>query len=293
MKCKKCGAELPENAKFCSECGTETVGQDENIEPQNIQSQSEKKGFFNDKKNIIIGILSIAVVVLLCFTFIFNTGLPLGKKGYDGTYSSVGSSSPIQITIKDGNMAVTRSGDSFAKEYEYDETSNTISAKNNQYEFLLREVDGEYFFGITNLDGSDYSFGFDGETQVYKEGTQEKDNAQQKLDEATAQKDKEEQEVKEKASKFGGTNLSGDQKVIVGQTIEPGIYSFAPASGEDYYSIDVYENETYYNQDKEGTSSDYIDHYESYYGDEITEGGVLNDGMVIDIDYHGVQYKRQ
>lgn len=51
MKCLKCGADLPDNAKFCSYCGTQ-VG---NPEPQPDGSLNEEKKYHSHKDSVIAG----------------------------------------------------------------------------------------------------------------------------------------------------------------------------------------------------------------------------------------------
>lgn len=285
MKCKKCGAEINENSKFCSECGTP------------IDKEESKSGFlsklFSDKKNIIIAILSVAFIILLILFIFGQSNSIFSNTNYDGRYTTVGYDSPMQVTIKDGKISITYDGHSFSKKYKYDESTDSIEASNDMYEFLLRKSDGDYYLGIDNLDGSDYNFGLSGERVIYLEGSKELEEAQEKIDNEESAKEQEKNENSEKASKFKGTVLAGDQYIVVGETLDPGIYSFAPVSGEDSFDIDVFDNIDYYNQRENNEGSDYVNHYENYYGDEVVEGIALRDGMVIDVGYDGVQYKKQ
>lgn len=286
MKCKKCGAEINENSKFCSECGTP------------IDKEESKSSFLSkllsDKKNIIIIALCLVIVAFAGFMIFKNIGG--GVTNYDGTYSNLNEYAPFQVTVKDGVMGVTYQGSSYSGKYEYDDSTNTISSErkgeDDGVKFTLRTVDGNYYLGIDQVDGY-YDFGFNDEIQVFKEGTKEREDTEQEISDNKTKEEEKSQKAKEESSKFNGTNLAGDQYVVVGETLDPGIYSFAPVSGEDSFDIDVFDNIDYYNQRENNEGSDYVNHYENYYGDEVVEGIALRDGMVIDVGYNGVQYKKQ
>ena len=115
-------------------------------------------------------------------------------------------------------------------------------------------------------------------------------------EEAAAEEEKERKKSSAKPSIEGANELS-DNYYIVGEDIEPGIYDFGPIADEDgepYFSIDVYDSKEYYEQgegDAEGT--DYLDHYKSYYGEEVKKGVSLKKGNVLNVEYPGVLYKKQ
>lgn len=70
MFCGKCGAELKENAKFCSKCGNVI---DTNGEKGQSNSQVEKyKEMVNgNKKNKTVGMIAVGVVVLILVVAVF------------------------------------------------------------------------------------------------------------------------------------------------------------------------------------------------------------------------------
>ena len=91
MYCNKCGAELPENAKFCINCGaepiTDTINAETNQAP-NVETETEyisaagAEGTvpksFSSKKNIII--IIIAAIVLIIGGV---TAVAIGTNGFD------------------------------------------------------------------------------------------------------------------------------------------------------------------------------------------------------------------
>lgn len=276
MKCKKCGAEIKEGSKFCSECG-EKIGEE--------QSKVDKKNIFSDKKNIVIIVLCLVIVSFAGFMLYQNIGT--GNKNFDGTYSNLNDYAPLQVTVKDGVIGVTYDGNSYSGEYKYDEATNTISSERESKEdgvkFTLRTVDGNYYLGIDQVDDY-YDFGYSEEVQIFKEGTKERKDVEQQISDNKTAEEEEEQKAKDESSKFNGTTLSGSQYIVIGESLEPGIYSFAPVPGDDYYSVYVYENKSAYDED---------DYLNMYYGSDVEEGISLTSGMVIDIGSEGVQYKKQ
>ena len=90
MKCKKCGFEMADNAKFCPQCGAKadeeamssvnTQNNDENekndaeeVVTENDKEQegisNEKGSKFSDNKKKILIIASIAVVIIICLLY--------------------------------------------------------------------------------------------------------------------------------------------------------------------------------------------------------------------------------
>ena len=318
MECKNCGAELSDGVKFCSECGAkvdnehekETIDEvlktndkiikDTNENKKNEEQKNMKSKKINfDKKTITIIILAI-VIIIFSIISVFGGSLGVSKINYDGTYSDLNPYNPVQVTVKNGKIGVTCYGNSFTGEYSYDDSTDSIIAERKSDEdgvkFTLRKVDNNYYLGIDQVEDY-YDFGYSDEISVYKDGTEEREKAQKQIDEyiedATKEAEESEKKAKKTSESFKGTELSGNQVVTVGDILEPGVYNFAPVSGENYFDIDIFDNIDYYNQRENNEGNDYINHHTSYFEDEIVKGVVLRDGMVIDIGYDGVQYKKQ
>ena len=61
MTCKNCGAEIPENAKFCPKCGASN-----NAEEMNVSAAGSERAVprgFSSKKNIIIFIIAAVLLI--------------------------------------------------------------------------------------------------------------------------------------------------------------------------------------------------------------------------------------
>lgn len=170
------------------------------------------------------------------------------------------------------------------KEYSWDKSDVEYS-----YEFVY----GRLILSTSNdqalSDSSILLIPQDVADRLETQNSDQKDKEQKKTEEESSAKSKE-------PSIEGANELSSDYYVI-GEDIEPGIYDFGPTideDGDEYFSIEIYDNKEYYDQsegDAEGT--DYLDHYKSYYGEDVQRGVSLKKGNVLVVDYHGVLYKKQ
>ena len=69
MKCPNCGAQLNEGVCFCTDCGTQITGVENNVNQNNIPNQN-LTGKNNNKKTpwgLIIGAIVLAVVIIAVF----------------------------------------------------------------------------------------------------------------------------------------------------------------------------------------------------------------------------------
>ncbi len=69
MKCPNCGAQLNEGVSFCTHCGTQITGVQNNVNQNNIPNQN-LTGKNNNKKTpwgLIIGAIVLAVVIIAVF----------------------------------------------------------------------------------------------------------------------------------------------------------------------------------------------------------------------------------
>lgn len=68
MFCSKCGKEIVDNSKFCSGCGS-------NLSDEITQNDSEKERFwsFLRLKDIMIIVITLAVLILIGVVYFFNT----------------------------------------------------------------------------------------------------------------------------------------------------------------------------------------------------------------------------
>lgn len=73
MICNKCGKELREDEKFCSNCGNQIINmqQNTNTNIQQMDNQNINKQVKGNKKNIIILIVSISIIAILIAVAIF------------------------------------------------------------------------------------------------------------------------------------------------------------------------------------------------------------------------------
>jgi hypothetical protein len=68
MFCSECGKEITDNSKFCAECG-------ENLSDEITQNDSEEERFwsFLRLKDIMIIVITLAVLILIGVVYFFNT----------------------------------------------------------------------------------------------------------------------------------------------------------------------------------------------------------------------------
>jgi len=68
MFCKECGAEIPDDAKHCSECGANL----NNNVPSNTPVAVEKESFFKKNKKLLIGCCIGLIVIFLLVAVLSN-----------------------------------------------------------------------------------------------------------------------------------------------------------------------------------------------------------------------------
>ena len=65
MFCKKCGKEIPNNAKFCTHCGNKTEPVQPVVPEKNVPVQQEVKPARKKKTALVIIIVVVAVLALI------------------------------------------------------------------------------------------------------------------------------------------------------------------------------------------------------------------------------------
>jgi len=81
MFCAKCGAKLPENAKFCAKCGNKVLRPSNSIKEME-ESVLPKETDFPALKKLKIGYITIAV------TFVLSALICIGLEAMDGFFLS-------------------------------------------------------------------------------------------------------------------------------------------------------------------------------------------------------------
>ncbi len=156
MYCNKCGAQLPDEAKFCTKCGNRM---DEDTPNITVEEDGDAKGKAS-KKNIglIIGIIAAAVVLVIVLAFggivIFGDGEIFGlSKG-----SSSGQDSEVNtLTKEDDDIDIVEADDENA-DADIDETAGgdtedvlaaTANAQTVPVDIVIRQVDNSNFPEVT------------------------------------------------------------------------------------------------------------------------------------------------
>jgi hypothetical protein len=84
MYCKKCGAEIDDEAMFCPKCGNTMDNSDSSININNADIKTEKKELL-DSKQRMIRIISIAVIAISAAVIIFTAVLRYMVPGPEST----------------------------------------------------------------------------------------------------------------------------------------------------------------------------------------------------------------
>lgn len=243
MKCKKCGAEIKEDSKFCSECGAPIK---EEKKEEEIKKEKDNKGeskaenkesFFSGKKNIVISILCVVIVALVIFFAVGNSsGKSSSNFSYDGTYYEDSDYMPIKVIIGDGEMTISGASDSITKEYKYDEKADTVSIdwksdeddETWEYKYVLsKSSDNEYTMN--------YLWGSDDTDEHYAKTY----NLIKGDDESKKDKTNDDKSSSKTKTITGGSLSAGTY--TVGTDLEAGTYDFTYTVAipeEDYWGND-------------------------------------------------------
>lgn len=171
MKCKQCGKELTNSAKFCTNCGTEVIPDEvsytlngyeiENNETDNLPSLScdkkETSGIdnikekWNDKYTIlvIIGIMAIAVVSGFIVKNIRTQNEDFAYEEY--TYNEPYDSDEI-YDEENENAEETNQENVYYEEELSDKEKDTESESQNFQDFILSDSSAR-FLSLSDLDG--------------------------------------------------------------------------------------------------------------------------------------------
>jgi len=80
MYCTKCGTQLPEEAQFCSNCGTKVMGYNHEAIKDSIHPVTDVK---SKKKMIVLCGALLAVICLIVLVFVIINRSPIAGKWYD------------------------------------------------------------------------------------------------------------------------------------------------------------------------------------------------------------------
>ena len=69
MFCKECGAEIPDDAKHCPDCGAKLV----NDTPVVQENHAEKESFFKKNKKVLIG-CCVGIIVIFVIVALISSG---------------------------------------------------------------------------------------------------------------------------------------------------------------------------------------------------------------------------
>ena len=270
MKCKNCGADVKDGAKFCSECGAKIENAEtppkpkddsKNVEKDNTrvnnsdnkkeESKKENSGFkkfFSDKKNIVISALIAIILVFGIFYVVNQSGSGFGNNSYDGTYYEDTSYEPIKVTVKDGKLSVLGGSNSISEEYTYNKDSDSISM---QYETtdddgskwthtytLSTSADGYVLWHTWDNDSADEHKA--DSINLIKEDENSSDSIDTTSDsENASNQDNSDNKGKSSNVITGGSLVAGIY--TVGSDLQPGIYDFTYTTSipeEDYWGND-------------------------------------------------------
>ena len=321
MICKQCGTQIIDGALFCHACGAkvevEQLGEkdktltNENIEIENNIDEADKRN--NDslsgkteevkttkKKRVIITAIIVGLLVCGCAYLVLanmNIVPKFNKTNYDGVYSGIqknedGKETAFKVIVKDGKMTIT-SGTSISEKYKYNEDGDYIQIK------TPADDDGEkyYVFNLVKTGGKYYLTLFAGSwlesTIEVAEGDEPAITDETGDSSNDTKNENEKSEGNVKTENNGGFKDLSKGYYIVGEDLEPGIYTFKSSGVGSDFNLYVYETMKYYKQSEEGTGDEYFDHYESYYDPDDTKGISLRKGNVIEIGYDGIKYKKQ
>jgi uncharacterized Zn finger protein (UPF0148 family) len=151
MNCPKCGAQLPDGAKFCGSCGARLTEPTQTIvarkptapvvqAPEEVAVQPDQGAAAAKKSKLPLLIVAIVAVVLAVLAVVFFVLPNLG-----------GSSKNAYVALQDGKYELLPS-------LSKTDTVEIASAKTDEsdYESLSTAFspDGKYFYYISKLDGS-------------------------------------------------------------------------------------------------------------------------------------------
>ena len=109
MFCKKCGNNLPDNAKFCNKCGAPQVHPDiSTTPPEKKEPEKLESGTSNTRKYIVIGIVGIIAVIIIAAVFfyvILGAGFFVTQKSQENSDITYGGASTPTSTVYDDYVA--------------------------------------------------------------------------------------------------------------------------------------------------------------------------------------------
>lgn len=211
------------------------------------------------------------------------------KKTVDGEWSD----GETTMSIENGSGFMTRLGSDFLCTYDKEKGIMTIdgfSYDDTAIDYKVTFVNGRLVLSAPEnqrLTAFEKTF-----VMIYPDELAKIEEKEDAKKESTT-----EEETKGAGPLKGGKTLS-ENYYVIGEDIDPGIYDFAPAENEIYFSASVYDSKKYYDESPdsgnyESDNTDYLDHSKDYYGETIEKGISLKTGNVLFVDYPGLQYRKQ
>jgi len=109
MLCKKCGSNLPDDAKYCEKCGAVQIRPDTSSIPSHKEENNKlESGTSKLGKFYIIGIVALVIIAAVFFYVILGAGFFATQKGQDNSYTTKGGADPLSTptsTLYDDYMA--------------------------------------------------------------------------------------------------------------------------------------------------------------------------------------------
>lgn len=172
MFCKECGAEIPDDAKHCPDCGAKLV----NDTPVVQENHAEKESFFKKNKKVLIGccvgIIVIFVIVALISSESNRTDVDTDlASGIQNVLEDAGYS--VSDSVEDGSVKLNAinvdlddrdSNSEIIEVYIFD--SSMLDAVASEYGLSPREINGIEGYGGYSEKVYTYAFEDNGNTVV-------------------------------------------------------------------------------------------------------------------------------